>query len=181
MAEDAGPCEIFENRRRPRSLRRIEVRPEALVLVYRTRTVAVPWDEVYSLQLRQQAVVLDLADRKLVVDSRFGDWRRLAELVEQRSPTVQGLGRGQQVSSEQIANWLGIPRDGLLTVTLNAPRWVLYLGLLLMVLMFVGVAVSGGSGSIGGLVQMPIILIALLLSAERVTADADGISARVRG
>ncbi|MBI2298343.1 MAG: hypothetical protein HYU66_05220 [Armatimonadetes bacterium] len=173
--------QLYSNRRWIKTRQAIRLGEEGLTEVYGGREVTTPWDEVYGVEWHAYHAKIKLAGRALAVDDRYGDWRRLAQQVEELSPAATGEARGMEVDPEQIAEWLGIPVDGSLVCRLGMPRWGAWALLSFIILMFVLMLVFAHGNGFGGFVQVPMIVGALLLSAEKVTADVNGVSVRMKG
>ncbi len=180
--QPAGPTAFFERRRGRVAVRRgVGVQPEGLVEGFRRGRTVTPWTEVYGVERHDSYAVIRLAGRAVRIDDRFGDWRRLADLVEGYSPAVRGDLRGREVAPEQIAEWLGIPVDGVLFCRLKMGRGCGWALLALGLLMLIGCFAGGSSGAVGGLTQVVVIGLAVLFSADQIRADVHGLTCREKG
>lgn len=172
---------VFENAKRPRSLRRIVIATEGLVEQYGSKTLTTPWDEVYGVTWQPDRVLVKLAGRTVSFDARFGDWRRLGQEVESRAYWLQPSARHTEIGPDELAGWLGIAPGGTLNCDLGKRRLWGWAIILLFVLIAVGSAAGGSGGNVGSFVYLLGLGIALLVSADHIRADAQGITLRVKG
>lgn len=179
-ADEPAPI-VYENRRSMRVLKRLVLDHRGITCDYGRRQVTAAWDEVYGVQLKPDHCLVRLAGRRLKVDRRYGDWREFAEQVGARAVLLQPSATPREVTRERIAEWLGIAPDGMLTCGFRHQK-LLGWGLIGCYLLAVIAMSTGGSGgAAGGMVSLLMMGVFILISANNVTADVDGITMRVRG
>ncbi len=182
-AVDAPAPMIYENVASPRVLHRIIVDEPGLTEVYRHRQITTPWDEIYDVTWKDRSVAIKFAGRSLVLRDNFADWRRLGAEVEARAVLLRPESRPAEVTDERIAEWLGIPLDGVLRCSFGRRRlwgWAI-IALWLLIAVVPMIFNHDLSSNLGSTWMMLWIGAAMLASADHISADVHGISLRVKG
>ncbi|MBI2298344.1 MAG: PH domain-containing protein [Armatimonadetes bacterium] len=147
------------------------------------RELVTPWHEVVPVVPGEDSSEIRLPTRTLWLDDGYGDWRRLAQRIQELAYPALPPQRGSRVPPEQIAAWLGIPPGGAL-VCRNRISPMSILGMLVLVWSFYLLLDLSRGHPWGAAWMLPIYAYAAVrafLQAELVVADANGLTVRRRG